>query len=71
MLTGAGFGNHSGLARAFSQEYLTEDIVDLMRTGVVQVFTLEIDTRAAQILGHPPGKIQQGGSTCVILQQAV
>ena len=58
MLTGAGFCNYPGLAHLFRQKHLTDDIVDFMGTCVVQIFTLQINFRPAQIPGHLPGIVE-------------
>ena len=47
MLACAGFGNHAGLAHALGQHGLADHVVDLVRAGVVQVFTFEKDLCAA------------------------
>ena len=41
MLTGTGLSDESGLAHSFRQKCLPEHIVDLVRAGVIQVFSLQ------------------------------
>ena len=45
--------DHSCLPHLLRKEYLSEHIIDLMCTRVVQVFTLQIDFSSAQIFTHP------------------
>src|SRR5699024_1799624 len=50
VLSGSGLSNKPGFAHAFSQQSLTNDIIDLMRTGVVEVFAFQKDPHARMIL---------------------
>ena len=43
MLTGPGLGDHPGLAHPAGEQGLTQHIVDLVRSGVVQVFPFQIN----------------------------
>jgi len=43
VLPGAGLGDDPGLAHAFGQQGLAEDVVDLVGPGVVEVLTLEVN----------------------------
>jgi hypothetical protein len=61
VLACAGLGNHAGLAHAFREQDLGEGVVDLVRAGMTEVFALEVDLRAAQMLGETPGKIERRG----------
>jgi hypothetical protein len=47
MLAGAGFGDDARFAHAPGQQRLPDHIVDLVGAGMVQVFALEVDLRAA------------------------
>ncbi len=47
VLPRARFGDDAGLAHAFCQQRLAERVVDLVRPGVGQVFTLEVNLCAA------------------------
>ena len=58
MLARAGFGNDAFLPHPHGKQCLADGVVDLVRAGVIKVFTLEINLRAAVSLGEPPGKIQ-------------
>ena len=62
MLAGARFGNNVLLAHALGQEHLSEDVIDLVRSGVVEVFTLEVDLQT-EGLGHSRRKVQRRGTT--------
>ena len=69
MLTGTGLGDEAGLAHLFGQQRLSENIVDLVRTGVVQVFALEVDLCTAEVLGHLFCIVQAAGAACVLVEQ--
>jgi hypothetical protein len=55
VLPGAGLGDDPGLAHPTSQQGLPEDVVDLVRAGVVEVLALQHDGRAGRVLGEPSG----------------
>ncbi len=59
VLAGAGLGDDARLAHALGEQDLAEAIVDLVRAGVVQLLALEIDLRAAEMLGQPLGEIER------------
>ena len=69
VLTGAGLGNEAGLAHLLGKQCLTENIVDLMCTGMVQVFALEINFCTAKVLGHFLSVVQAAGTACVFVEQ--
>ena len=69
MLTGTGLGDEAGLAHLFGQQRLPENIVDLVRTGVIQVLTLEVDLCTAEVLGHLFCIVQAAGAACVLVEQ--
>jgi siroheme synthase len=50
VLAGAGLGDHALLAHALREQRLADHVVDLVRAGVVQVFALQVDLRAAEHL---------------------
>ena len=56
MLPRAGLRDDALLAHAPRQQPLAQRVVDLVRAGVQQVFALEINLRAAQLLRQPLGK---------------
>jgi hypothetical protein len=52
VLTGPGLGDDPLLAHLARQQRLTEHIVDLVRPGVVQIFSFQEDARAAGVLAQ-------------------
>ncbi len=68
MLARAGFGNHTLLAHAPCQQRLADGVVDLVRAGVVEVFALEVDLRAAILLAQSLGVIDRAGTAHIVLQ---
>ena len=71
VLAGAGLGDDARLAHAPGQQDLAEHVVDLVRAGVVQLLALEIDLRAAEMLGQPLGEIERARAADVVREQAV
>ena len=71
VLPGAGLGQHLGLAHVLRQQSLAQAVVDLVRAGMVQVFTLQENARAALPRGQAPGEVQRARTTNVILVQAL
>ena len=65
---GTGLGNYPRLAHAAREQRLADAIVDLVRAGVVQVFALEIDLRAAEMLGPAPGVVNGARAANVMLE---
>ena len=63
MLPRTGLGDDAGLAHALGEQNLADGVVDLVRAGVVQVFALEINFRAAEFFGQAFGKIKRRGAT--------
>ncbi len=59
MLASAGFRDDAGLAHALGEQDLADAIVDLVRTGVVQLFALEIDLGAAEMFGEAFSEIER------------
>ena len=68
VLTRAGFGNHAFFTHAAGKQCLTDGIVHLVRTGVVQVFAFQPDLCAAQMLGQSRGMVNGAGSADVVFQ---
>src|ERR1022692_2103912 len=52
VLSRPGFGDDAALSHAFGQQSLSETVVDFVRAGVKEIFALEIDFRAAKLLGQ-------------------
>ena len=70
MLAGAGLGDDAGLAHAPRQQNLAQAIVDLVRAGVIEVFALQINLRAAEMLGQALGEIERAFAADIMGQQA-
>ena len=68
MLPGAGLGDHAWFAHALGQQCLTDHVVDLVRTGVIQVFTLKVNLCAAHFVGPATRMINRAGPTDKVLQ---
>ena len=51
VLAGTGLGDDPGLAHLLGQQGLAQHIVDLVRSGVVEVFAFQEDPRTAGMLG--------------------
>ncbi len=75
VLTGTGFGNDPLFAHAQGQQRLPEGVVDLVGAGVVEVFALQPDARAALgpavVLREPLGFIEGIGPPHIGAQQVV
>ena len=69
MLAGAGLGDDAGLAHALGQQCLAQNVVDLVRAGVVEVFALEEDPGAAGVGAEALGLGEQRGAAGVVLVQ--
>ena len=68
VLTGAGLGHDALLAHALSQQYLSQSVVYLVGSGVIEVLALEVD--AAAVSGaQPVGQIEGRRATGVVTQQ--
>ena len=68
MLTRAGLGNHAFFAHAAGEQCLTDGVVHFVRAGVVQIFTLQPDLRAAQMLGQARGMVNRAGTADIVFQ---
>ena len=69
MLAGAGLGNHFLLAHELGQQGLAQAVVDLVGTRVVQVFALEMNLRAAQLVRQALGVKDGAGATHIVGKQ--
>ena len=69
MLPCPGLGDETSLAHPLGEERLTEHVVDLMRTRVVEVLALEVDLSASQVLGHVVREIEQRRPARVVVEQ--
>ena len=70
VLPRARFGDDAFLAHGPRQEDLPEGVVDLVCSGVVQVFALQVEP-AAVFLAHAPGKVEGRRPPHVVFQQRV
>ena len=69
VLTCAGFGDQARFAHLLRQQRLPEHVVDLVCSGVVEVFALEVDFRAAKVGGHALGQVQQAGTAGIFVEK--
>ena len=68
VLARASLGNNARFAHALRQKNLAHCIVDLVRAGVVEVFTLEINFRAAEFARQAFGKVERRGTADKFLE---
>ena len=59
MLARAGLRDDAGLSHPLGEQDLAQAIVDLVRAGVIEFVALEVDLRAAKVLGQPLGVIER------------
>ncbi|MPN16233.1 hypothetical protein SDC9_163571 [bioreactor metagenome] len=52
MLAGAGFGDQFFLAHIFCKQAFAHAVIELMCTGVVEIFPLQINLTAADLFGE-------------------
>ena len=71
VLTGAGLRDDARLAHLTGQQGLTQHVVDLVRSSVVQVFSLEEDPRTTRVLAEPGGFVERRRPTAVVPLQAI
>ena len=71
VLTSAGLGNDAALSHACGQQTLAEAVVNFVCARVQQVFALDVDARAAQMLRQTRSKLQRCGATGKILEQEI
>ena len=69
MLAGTGFGDELLLAHALGQKGFAQAVVDFMGTGVVQVFTLEIDLSSADLFREVFAVKQRAGAAYKIFKK--
>ena len=68
VLAGAGFGDDALLAHAPGEQGLADGVVDLVRAGVVEVFALQVNLRAAELFRPAFGMIDRARAADVMLQ---
>ena len=71
VLAGARLGDDALLAHAPGEQDLAEHIVDLVRAGVIELVALEIDFRAAELLGQALGEIERARAAHVMLEEMI
>src|SRR5258708_39332921 len=71
MLAGAGLGDDALLAHPPRHHDLAQHVVDLVRTGAVQLLALEIDFGAAEMFGEALGEIERRWSADIVPEIAV
>ncbi len=59
MLARARLRDDAGLAHPHREQDLAQAVVDFMRAGVIELVALEVDLRAAKVLGQPLGVIER------------
>src|SRR5579885_3384666 len=69
VLSRAGLGDDARLAHAAREENLAERVVYFVRTRVREVFALEVDARAARVLGQTRGEEERRRAARIITQQ--
>jgi hypothetical protein len=63
-----GFGDDALLAHAPGQQSLAHGVVDLVCTGMVEVFALEVNLRPAESIGPVFGMINRAGTPYIVLE---
>ncbi len=71
MLARTGLGDHPGLTHLACQQGLTQHVVDLVRTGVVEVFSFEKDVRTTGVFAEPGRLVQRRRPAGVVRLQAI
>src|SRR5690606_27112857 len=67
MLTGAGFGDDALFAHAAGEQNLPEHIVQLVRTGVIEFFALQVNPGAAEMPAQALREIERTRTADIIL----
>ena len=71
VLTSSRFGNDPLFSHSEGKQRLSDRIIDLVSTGVVQIFTLEVDLCPATSVRQSLGEVQWVWPTNECMQQAV
>ena len=71
MLPGACFGDDPRFTHFFGQQDLSQNIIDLMRPGMIEVFPFEIDLGPAQVAGHLFSIIEQRRPARIALHERI
>jgi hypothetical protein len=57
VLACAGFCDDGRLAHLYGKQPLADGVVDLVRSGVIQIFALDVNARTAEMCREPRGKL--------------
>jgi len=71
VLAGSRLGNDARLPHASSEQDLAEDIVHLVRAGVVQLLALEIDLCSREMGGKALGEVEWAWASDIMLEEAL
>ena len=69
VLTRACLGDKPCLAHLFGEQRLSENVVDLVRAGVVEVLALQVYFRAAEVVCHLLRKVQTRRSAGILIKE--
>ena len=69
VLARARFRDHALFAHPHGEQPLAQAIVDLVRTSVQQILSLDVDARAAALFGEPRSELQRRRPPGEIVQQ--
>ena len=68
VLSGTGLRDNSCLAHSLGKEHLSDYVVDLVRSCVVQILSLEVDLCTAQILCHSLRIVKSARSSRILVE---
>ena len=68
MLAGSCFGDDPLLAHPAREQNLANGIVDLVRSGMTEIFALEIDFRSAKFFRQPLRKIKRSFPSRIFME---
>src|SRR5262249_27245852 len=52
------------------EQRLSYDVIDLVSAGMVQILALQVDLRATELAGQPPGMVDRAGTSHIVLEVA-
>ena len=67
VLAGAGFGDNLLLAHEFGEQTFAHAVVELVGTGVVEVFALQVNLRTSYQAGEPFAMVHRSGASLELL----
>ena len=71
VLARTGLGDDARLAHALGEQDLAEAVVDLVTAGVIELVALQVDLRAAEVLGEALGEIQGARTSGVVRVEVI